>query len=229
MKPAGGSASDASTSASDDDSEGEDGGGFAGPGAGRGMGSKVKAAALELLEGARDSCVLPFSSGGGWPLPPAGRWRHRAGWLDSLLHVSRAPAGSPPPTACCAPCHPATHAGKGEGEAPAKGLFALPFMKRALERRKAEAQAAAQEALAELEGGGGGGGGAAAPPSATPGGAAGRLAFTGSGVDQRAQWERVARLEAAAADDSDLASDEVGAGSELAGLKLAGSRAGWLG
>lgn len=53
MKPADGGGSDASTSASDDDSEGEGGQGFAGPGAGRGMGSKVKAAALELLEGAR--------------------------------------------------------------------------------------------------------------------------------------------------------------------------------
>lgn len=61
MKPARGSDSDASTSASDeDDDEGgsgdearRGGGGdaFSGPAAGRGMTSKVKAAALELLEG----------------------------------------------------------------------------------------------------------------------------------------------------------------------------------
>lgn len=75
-------------------------------------------------------------------------------------------------------------------------------MQRALERKKLEAQQVAQQALEEMEGGG------RAPAPA--GGAAGRLAFTGTGVDQRAQWERVARLEAAALnDDSDLGSDEV--------------------
>jgi hypothetical protein len=56
--------------------------------------------------------------------------------------------------------------------------------------------------LEELEGGG--------AAAAEPGGRAGRLAFTGSGTDQRQQWERVARLEAAAlAGDSDMGSDEV--------------------
>ncbi|KAL4441441.1 hypothetical protein ABPG77_001945 [Micractinium sp. CCAP 211/92] len=87
--------------------------------------------------------------------------------------------------------------------APTKGLFALPFMRRALEKKKLEAQQQAQEILAEMEGG------AAAAAGGAGGGAAGRLAFTGTGVDQRAQWERVARLEAAALnDDSDAGSDE---------------------
>jgi hypothetical protein len=64
----------------------------------------------------------------------------------------------------------------------------------------------ALQILQELEGGGGG-----AAAAAEPGGRAGRLAFTGSGTDQRQQWERVARLEAAAlAGDSDMGSDEVG-------------------
>ncbi|PRW50835.1 U3 small nucleolar RNA-associated 14-like protein A [Chlorella sorokiniana] len=146
MKPSRGSDSDASTSASDDEGSSGDeraprgGETFAGPQAGRGMGSKVKAAALEMLEGGTDA-------------------------------------------------------------APTKGLFALPFMQRALERKKLEAQQAAQQALGELEGG--------QREPAPAGGAAGRLAFTGTGVDQRAQWERVTRLEAAALnDDSDLASDE---------------------
>ena len=60
----------------------------------------------------------------------------------------------------------------------------------------------ALQILEELEGGG--------AAAAKPGGRAGRLAFTGSGTDQRQQWERVARLEAAAlAGDSDMGSDEV--------------------
>lgn len=37
------------------------------------------------------------------------------------------------------------------GEAPTKGLFALPFMKRALEKRKAQAQEEAKQLLKELE------------------------------------------------------------------------------
>ena len=37
--------------------------------------------------------------------------------------------------------------GEEEGEAPSKGLFALPFMQRAVEKRKAAAQAQAQALL----------------------------------------------------------------------------------
>ncbi|PSC76740.1 U3 small nucleolar RNA-associated 14-like protein A isoform A [Micractinium conductrix] len=82
-------------------------------------------------------------------------------------------------------------------EQPAKGLFALPFMQRALERKKLEAQQQAQQMLAELEGDG-------AAAGADPAGRAGRLAFTGTGVDQRQQWQRVARME----EGSDMESDE---------------------
>ena len=52
--------------------------------------------------------------------------------------------------------------------------------------------------LAELEGDG-------AAAGADPAGRAGRLAFTGTGVDQRQQWQRVARME----EGSDMESDEV--------------------
>ncbi len=41
--------------------------------------------------------------------------------------------------------------GDGEEEAPAKGLFALPFMRRAQERRKAQAQAEAAAMLRDME------------------------------------------------------------------------------
>ena len=214
---------------------------FAGPQAGRGMGSKVKAAALELLEGG-------WGAGGG-----GGCWEVGAGkrvlFVMGGARACRpgqstctrpAPAqlgtfGCTPPTARvpCPPA-PATPVGGGEGAAPAKGLFALPFMQRALERKRLEAQQAAQavgaglhalmpaaahedpaclnasirqlpqqqscamwgieslahqpilppcpnnpQALEELEGGG--------RQAGPAGGAAGRLAFTGTGVDQRAQ------------------------------------------
>jgi hypothetical protein len=39
----------------------------------------------------------------------------------------------------------------GDGEAPSKGLFALPFMKRAQERRAAIAKADAAALLREME------------------------------------------------------------------------------
>lgn len=104
-----------------------------------------------------------------------------------------------------------------DDEAPATGLFALPFMRRALDRKKLEAQQAAQEVLRELEGEGGVEDAAAAAANGG-GGAVGRLAFSGTGVDQRKQWERVARKEAAARDgDSDLGSDAV-SGAACAGL-----------
>ena len=41
--------------------------------------------------------------------------------------------------------------GDGEEDAPAKGLFALPFMRRAQERRKAQAQAEAAAMLRDME------------------------------------------------------------------------------
>jgi len=40
---------------------------------------------------------------------------------------------------------------EGEEEAPAKGLFALPFMRRAQEKRKAQAQAEAAAMLRDME------------------------------------------------------------------------------
>ncbi|KAI3427018.1 hypothetical protein D9Q98_006960 [Chlorella vulgaris] len=112
-----------------------------------------------------------------------------------------------------------------DDEAPATGLFALPFMRRALDRKKLEAQQAAQEVLRELEGEGGVEDAAAAAANGG-GGAVGRLAFAGTGVDQRKQWERVARKEAAARDgDSDPGSD-VEETTEAKARRL-GKRLGW--
>jgi U3 small nucleolar RNA-associated protein 14 len=84
----------------------------------------------------------------------------------------------------------------GEDGAPATGLFALPFMQRALEKKRRLAQ---EEAAAVLEGGGGGGG---AAPSGS-----GRRAFGGTDAASRAE-ERARRLEAAALNsDSEFDSD----------------------
>jgi U3 small nucleolar RNA-associated protein 14 len=135
MKPSGrGSGSEGSTSASDDDGDdsGSGGEGFAGPGAGRGMSGRVKAAALEMLEGAR---AAGAGAGGA-----RGKGRAR---VAAVLHDD---VQSLLAEHSCRVLYPALpHAGNAEGEAPAKGLFSLPFMQRAMERRKQEAQQQAQE------------------------------------------------------------------------------------
>ena len=139
MKPSGrGSGSEGSTSASDEDGDdsGSGGEGFAGPGAGRGMSGRVKAAALEMLEGARAAGAGARGARGKGPRGgrcsasccPVAAYQHLLTTAARVPHLAALPS-----------------AGNAEGEAPAKGLFSLPFMQRAMERRKQEAQQQAQE------------------------------------------------------------------------------------
>ena len=80
--------------------------------------------------------------------------------------------------------------GEGEDDAPTKGLFALPFMRRAQEKRRAQAQAEAAamlhdmeaaDACAELDSSDEAANWAAAEPTAGHGG---RLRFGGAGQQQ---------------------------------------------
>ncbi len=90
--------------------------------------------------------------------------------------------------------------GKGGGpELPTEGLFALPFMQRAMERRKAQAAEEARELLDMDQDSGD----ALTAPSSS-----GRIAFRGTGEAERLA-QRVRQLEAAAlASDSDAEGDE---------------------
>lgn len=112
---------------------------FAGPQAGRGMGSTVKAAALQLLEG---GCCWGSGCWAGARVCQPGQ--RTLGATCCNLGPAAATCQTPPPAS------PA--GGGGEEGAPTKGLFALPFMQRALERKKLEAQQAAQQVGDERSG-----------------------------------------------------------------------------
>lgn len=108
-----------------------------------------------------------------------------------------------------------------DGDVPSKGLFALPFMQRAMDRRRLQAQEEARALLEE-------GNGTVEHDGATGKSGSGRRAFGGGSEAQR-QAERVRRLEAAAlASDSEADSDEredAEAKAERLGRKLRGEDA----
>jgi hypothetical protein len=92
--------------------------------------------------------------------------------------------------------------------APSQGLFALPFMQRAMERKRAEAGAAARAALAEIaaEEEAADGGGEVGDPLTLEGGRAGRMSFGQPGKSAKSSGR----------DDDDDDEDGVGYGAGMA-------------
>eukprot|EP00887_Chlorella_sp_A99_P001155 scaffold14.g1155.t1 len=105
--------------------------------------------------------------------------------------------------------------GGEEGELPSKGLFSLPFMRRALDKKRAQVQEEARALLQELEGGE-----QASGAGAGVFGGGGRLAFAGDGGKQQRAWERVEAMEADSDWDSD-ADEDAEAKAERLGKQLA--------
>lgn len=138
------------------------------------MGSKVKAAALEMLEG---GCwdVWRVLLRMGW-VSLVARWagmgrvetaapgcvgRLLGSLMSTCVAWAHGARESPRCSRCCVCSRnptagivftprwltflPLTAGGAGAEGAPSKGLFALPFMQRALERKKLEAQQSAQQ------------------------------------------------------------------------------------
>ncbi|KAK9837770.1 hypothetical protein WJX74_004747 [Apatococcus lobatus] len=91
--------------------------------------------------------------------------------------------------------------GSDEPDGEQKGLFSLPFMKRAMEKRKLEAQQEAQEVLRELDAEEG----QEQPPSAAP---SGRMSFTAAASSQAAQEVTDLRQHLQHADGSDAEEDQ---------------------